>query len=105
MKEKIQRNPNRSMRKMAKETNMSDFTVSEIIKNNLKLMVYHKTRLHLISDANRLKRLQKSQVLLRLLRDGMASPVRWIDEKIFTVQPVHNSLTDHILGKDQSSIP
>ena len=90
---------------MAKETNMSDFTVREIVKNNLKLMVYCKTRLHLISDANCLKRLQKSQVLLRLLRDGMASPVCWIDEKIFTVQPVHKSQTDRILGKDQSRHP
>ena len=62
---KIRRNPNRSMRKMAKETNMSEFTVREIVKNNLKLTVYCKTRLHLISDATRLKKLQRSRVSQR----------------------------------------
>ena len=35
----------------------------------------------------------------------MAGPVCWTDEKIFTVQPVHNSQTDRVLGKDGSSIP
>ena len=84
---------------------MSEFTVRRIVKNNLKLMVYCKTRLHLISYATHLKRLQRSRVLLKLLIDGMAGPVCWTDEKIFTVQPVHNSQTDRVLGKDRSSIP
>ena len=105
IREKIRRNPNRSTRKMAKETDMSEFTVREIVKNNLKLTVYRKTRLHLISDATRLKRLRRSLVLLKLLRDGMAGPVCSTDEKIFSVQPVHNSQTDSVLGKDRSSIP
>ena len=103
--EKIWRNPNRSMRKMAKETDMSEFTVREIVKNYLKLTVYCKTKLHLISDATRPKRLQRSRVLLKLLRDGMAGLVCWTDEKIFTVQSVHNSQTDRVLGKDRCSIP
>ena len=40
IREKIRRNPNRSMRKMAKETNMSEFTVRETVKSYLKLTVY-----------------------------------------------------------------
>ena len=63
-REKIRRNPNCSIRKMAKEEKMSATTMAKIVKKDLKLKIYWKTKHHLISDATQAKRWVRSQVLL-----------------------------------------
>ena len=48
------------------------------------------TKRHLLSEATKKKRLDRAKVLVKKLVDGTQPQVLWTDEKLFTVQAVHN---------------
>ena len=76
-----------------------------VLKNNLNLSSYKFTKAQLLSQATRTKRLQSAKLLLENLRDGKQPSVLWTDEKLFTVQAVHNSQNDRIYAVNKSDIP
>ena len=57
------------------------------INMDLNLFLYKKNKL--LSQLAKIKRLQRDRLLLEKLRDDTQPPV-WFDEKLFTVQAVHN---------------
>ena len=99
MREKIRCNPKRSIRKMVKEGKMSATNMARIVKKDL---LEDRALPH--QRCHSAKRWVRSQVLLRELSNGMLGPVCWTDEKIFTVQPGHNSQTNQVMGKNLRSI-
>jgi transposase len=87
---RIQRNPERSMRRMAKELGVDEKSIRHIVKRKLRLRSYKIARVHFLNDTMKAKRLEKSRRMLRLLAGARLSRVLFTDEKIFTVEPLHN---------------
>lgn len=103
---RIQRNPERSMRKMAKELNISTERVRNIVKKKLNLHSYKIACLQFLNDTMKEKRLHKSRRILRLVRGARLLKVLFTDEKIFTIEPHHNRQNHRqLLRKGQQKIP
>ena len=51
------------------------------------------------------RRYERSKMLLNKLLDGTWPQVLWTDEKLFTVQTIHNSLNDRIWIEFKDSVP
>ena len=104
-REKIRRNPKRSIRKLASAAGVSYGTMQNVLKNDLNLSPYKKTKAQLLSQAAKTKRAQRSKLLLEKLADDTQPPVLWTDEKLFTVQAVHNHQNDRIYAVNKGDIP
>lgn len=76
---------------VAKELNISEWSVRHIVKWKLKLRSYKIARVHFLNDAMKAKRLGKARRMLRMVGDGRLNKVLFTDESIFTVEPFHNS--------------
>ena len=63
------------------------------------------TKRHLLSEATKKKRLDRAKVLVKKLVDGTQPQVLWTDEKLFTVQAVHNHQNDRIWLPDINMVP
>ena len=61
IRSRIQRNPQRSMRKMALELKISRESVRTIVKSDLGLFPYKKRKVHFISAQIKIKRLARSK--------------------------------------------
>ena len=55
--------------------------------------------------AAKTKKLQRTKLLLKKLRDGTQPPILWTDEKLFTVYDVHNHQNDRIGAANKQDIP
>ena len=69
-REKIRRNPRRSVRKLASASGVSYGTMLAALKNDLNLSPYKITKAHLLSQATKTKRLKRAKLLLENLTDG-----------------------------------
>ena len=106
IKERIRRNPKRSMRKMAKSLDMDEKSVRTIVKWDLKLSPFKMTNRQQLTDLQKQKRLDRSKILLNAMKDGtQAGEIVFSDEKMFTVEAKFNSQNDRILAKSADSIP
>ncbi|XP_062541178.1 uncharacterized protein LOC134209203 [Armigeres subalbatus] len=100
IKRKIRTNPVRSMRKMAKEHGISDFTVRKIVKEDCGAKSRARKKTHMITNRIRELRVERCQKILNFLK--RKNPViLFTDESMFTVDPVSNSRTDRYI----SSLP
>ena len=82
------------MRKMAKESKISARTMYKICHDDLKMLPYKLQKKQLILGATIEKRLARSKLLLKQLKNGMLQNLIFIDEKLFTVQQAHNHQND-----------
>ena len=82
------------MRKMAKELKISQRTMHRICHDDLKMSPYKLQKRQLIPEATIEKRLARSKLLLKRLKNGMLQNLISTDEKLFTVQQVHNHQND-----------
>ncbi len=104
IREKIGRNPKRSMKKMARDTGMLAATMMRLVRKDLKMTPYRLKKRQLLCAVTRDKRLFRAKVLLSKLKASTAPNIVFSDEKLFTVQQAWNSQNDHVLTRDQSSI-
>ncbi|XP_076067677.1 uncharacterized protein LOC143040467 [Oratosquilla oratoria] len=104
-REKIRRNPKRSIRMLASEAGVSYGTMQNVLKKDLCLKPYKKTKVQLLSQATKTKRLARGKLLLEKLENGTQPPVLWTDEKLFTVKAVHNHQNDRIYAVHKEDIP
>ena len=110
VREKIRRNPRRSMRKMALEANMGKTTMLKLVHNDLKMTPFKIQKRQLLSEVTKQKRRERGRVLLKKLTAGMqenleTGEVVWTDEKLFTVEPNFNQKNDMVLGHSLQDIP
>ena len=87
---RIHRNPEVSMRQTAKNLGMKRESVRNIVTKKLKLQSYKIARVHFLNEAMKVKRLERCRRMLRLVGAGRLNKVLFTDEKIFTVEPLHN---------------
>ena len=79
--------------------------MQRILKDDLQSYPYKFTKRHLLSEATKKKRLDRAKVLVQKLVDGTQPQVLWTDEKLFTVQAVHNHQNDRIWLPDINMVP
>lgn len=105
IKMKVTRNPVRSMRKMAKQANVSEATVRRVVKYDLKGKSRARVKRHLITDRIKAARVERSKKLLSELKKRSVV-ILFTDEKLFTVDSVSNSRTNrYISSKKASDVP
>ncbi len=105
IREKLRTNPTRSIRQMAKEEAVSTTSMWRLVRKDLGMFPFKKRTRQVLSEATKKKRLLRGKEILQHLRQDRSPPVLWTDEKIFTVQAIHNSQNDRVLAKDKSDIP
>lgn len=105
IRQKMRRNPSRSVTQLAKEAGIKRGTMRNVIKKDLGMRPFKKTKRQLISAPTRAKRLMRAKLLRQQLQSASMPPVVWSDEKLFTVQAIHNSQNDRVYGKNLQEIP
>ena len=88
-REKVGRNPRRSMGKLASAAGVSCGAMQNVLKGDLSLSPCGKTEAQLLSRVARTKELQRAKLLLKIFGDGMQPPVLWTDERLFIARAVH----------------
>ena len=84
---------------------MSPSTMQRLLKSDLKVKPYKITKRQLLSEATKNKRFERANLLLKKLLDDTQPTVLWTDEKLFTVQAIHNSQNDRVWTKNRDSVP
>ena len=76
-----------------------------LFHKDLKMSSFTLQKRQTLSAAVKQKRLERSKVLLKEFRSGMAGAIVWSDEKIFTVKYAYNQRNDKIIGRNVKEIP
>ena len=91
IRSRIRRNPQRSMRKMAKDIQISEGSVRKIVKKQLKFHPYKLAKAYLLTDKMKGERLKRAHKMRRLATAGRHHSILFTNEKILTVEQHHNS--------------
>lgn len=102
VREKIRRDGSRSYRKLASEHNISKSSMELLVKNDLKLKAFKKTRRHGLTSKNIQDRKRKCKLLLERHAN---SNIVFSDEKLFLLQPSLNSQNDRMYAASSMDIP
>ncbi|CAK9825624.1 Transposable element Tc3 transposase [Anthophora retusa] len=102
VKKRIERNPKRSANKMAKELNVSRWSIQQILKNELLLKPYKIQKVHDLNATQMKLRLDKAQELKRLAASGEIPNIVFSDEKIFTIEQYVNKQNDRVWLHEKS---
>ncbi|CAD6185723.1 unnamed protein product [Caenorhabditis auriculariae] len=103
VREKIRRTPERSVRKMAKEYEMSRESMRTIVKDKLKMIPYRMQKGAFLDQKNKTFRMKKARKLLAGTQDGSHLTTLFTDEKIFTVEANKNGQNHWIIATDYQS--
>ncbi|XP_033223758.1 uncharacterized protein LOC117177271 [Belonocnema kinseyi] len=82
---------------MGKEFKCSEANVRRIVKNDLNCYPYNLQKDHLLTEKIKASRLRQCKKLLRLAAAGRNRNVLFSDEKVFTIERVHNHQNDRQL--------
>ena len=88
MQEKIRTNPKRIIRKLTSEDNVSYGLMQTILKIDLNLSPFIRSKAHVLSLTVRARRLNRARLVVEGLEDGSPPPMLWTDKKLFTVQVI-----------------
>lgn len=106
VKARVRRNPKRSMRRMARDMDVSEKNMRNVVKTDLKLSPLKMQTCQHLTDIQKEKRLTRAKILLNKLKDGTdTDEVIFSDEKLFTVEAICNRQNDRILAKSTGDIP
>lgn len=103
VKKRIERNPRRSGRKMARELKISQGSIRNILKNELKLKALKFQKAQDLNAAQKKVRLDRAKELLRLAESGELPNLVFSDEKPFVVQQVVNKQNDRVYLPERSA--
>jgi hypothetical protein len=100
VREKIRRNPGRSIRKLAKDYGISLGLMWNVVRKDLKMFPYKIQKRQQLSDQNKAVRQAKSKALLRRHASAPSLPWLFSDEKLFIVERSVNKQNDRVLARD-----
>lgn len=86
----------RTQRQISRELGISQPSVNNIVKWDLRLKCLKKRKAHELTEANMQARLDRSQLLLRHYPAAMVNFIWFMDEKIFTVAAPSNNQNDRL---------
>ena len=101
IRERIRRNPTRSARKLAKETNTSRSTIQRILHED-GLRPFKKRKVHGLTDAQKKKRYERSGTLLAWHEND---EIIFSDEKIFLLEEPFNPQQHRVWAVSLHDIP
>ena len=104
MQDKIRANP-KSRRKFASEANVTYGTLQTVLKIDLNLSPFKKNKAQVLSQTVKVKRLNRAKILFKKFKDGRQPPVLWTDERLLTVQAMHNHQNDSMYAVNKEDIP
>lgn len=107
IRQRINRNPKISMRRVALETKISNRSVRRIVKEELMLFPYKFRKAQFLTDKNKMVRLQKCKLLLSRHVALNWENILFTDEKIFTIEQQFNLQNNRIWSSsrpDESAI-
>ena len=106
VQERILEDPSLAMRALALEFNVDRETMRRLVHTDLRYNSYTiKVKQHL-SEANKVKRVQRCGLLLNSLKHEAAGRLRFFsDEKIFTIEAKINRQNDRWLARDPADVP
>ena len=96
IRERIRSNPKRSLRKMAKEMNISERSVRRVVKTRMGLRPIKLQKTHALTDQMKATRLQRCRALLQRFTPADTSDILFTDEKLFNVEQTFNHQNDRI---------
>jgi len=94
IRKRIKRNARVSMRKIARETGISDRSVRRMAKEEFNLRPYKLQKVQLLTDDNKRVRLQRCRQLKHRAAGQRWERILFTDEKLFTVEQAHNHQND-----------
>ncbi|XP_076044989.1 uncharacterized protein LOC143027560 [Oratosquilla oratoria] len=101
----MRRNPKRSIRKLAKDMNVSNTSMRTIVRKDLRLSPYKMRKRQFLTPLQKQKRLERAQILLRELKtDTAAQEIIFSDEKLFTIEAQFNNQNDRVYAKSLADI-
>ena len=100
IREKVRRNPKRSIRKTAKEANVSYGAMFTVLRRDLKMSPFKHMKKQLWSAKTVEKRLARARILLSRLEAGTLPTLVFSDEKKFDVQHHVNPQNDRVWSRD-----
>ena len=102
VKARLERNPRRSGRKMAKELKISQDSIRRILKNELKVKAYKFQKAHDLSPQQKKVRCERAKELLRLHERGEFPNIVFSDEKNFPIEQFINTQNDRVYLTERS---
>lgn len=105
LRSRIQRNPQRSLRKLAAQMETSHMTVKRTLKYDLGMKPYHTRKAQFLSA--RIKRLRKerAKALLERFTDQDVRYIMFSDEKLFTMEEKANPQNKRVYAARLEDIP
>ena len=85
-----------STRQVARQLQISQFSVRNIANNDLKMKSFKRVGVQMLSEATKIKRLTRSKALLRRLTAAKCRRVFFTDEKVFYIDPPLNSQNNRL---------
>ena len=104
VRERIRKNPVRSIQCMANDLNISTRSMGRIVKEDLGLKCYKFREVQLLSEINRRRRYEKCMILRKRFTSGTHQRIVFSDEKIFTVEMTYNRQNSRILAQIKSKL-
>ena len=86
LKKRIERNPRRSIRKMARDFAISPRTLRQVVHEDLGLKSLKRRKVHMLTKSIREKRLKRSRDLLSRATTSVLERILFPDEKMFTIE-------------------
>ena len=103
---RVWRNPERFMIGMACDMNVSDKTMRNTVKTDLKLSSLKMQTCQCLTDLQKEKKLDRAKILLNKLKACTdMDKIIFSDEKLFTVEAICNRQNDRVLAKSFADVP
>ena len=100
VRQRFERNPRRSLRKVAREVGISRESVRRIVKDNLGLKPYKQQKATSLTAVMKTTRLERCKRLKRRFGAGRHRRILFSDEKIFTIEQSFNHQNDRIWSRE-----
>ena len=105
VKQMITRRPTLSYRQIASRALISNTSVRRILKCDLGVTSFKRTKTEALSPLIKAKRLQRSRKLLTRLKSVDTENIVFSDEKIWTIEEKYNNQNTHVYSISRETIP
>lgn len=102
VRDRLRRKRRQSIRKMAKHLKIHRSSLQRIVKEDLGLKAYKRHKIHALTHAQRVKRVQRAKINLAW-RAGVE--IIFSDEKLFVLEETYNAQNDRIYAASLQDIP
>ncbi len=99
VRERINRNPLRKQKLLAKQMNIAPRTMSRILRADLGIRAYKRYTRHLLTDKLKQIRLERSRTMLKKYGRRGYRDMLFTDEKIFTIEEAFNKQNDRVYAR------